>query len=156
MAGPDTREKVMADELTFNVDRTKWVLRLLGCIAFVVAGYLLREETLFGWACMIFFGLLIPLYLVTILLPDSRCLRLDSEGFEMGSFFKRKRTKWTDVRNFELDKIGGFIVGGAKVIRIVNAQHILTMEDTIDDSYNVSLTEILSTLNESRKRYGPR
>jgi len=155
----------MADELTFHASRGKAALILLGAIAFVVIGYFMRlEKPFIGWACMIFFGLGIPVGLIMLFSPNSTYLRLDKEGFEMGSFVKKSRTKWTDVAGFELASIRG-----AKMIAIIYAPHyegqkigravaenLSGMEGAIGNSYDASLAEVLKSLNEWRARYGTR
>jgi len=155
----------MADELTFHASRGKAALILLGAIAFVVIGYFMRlEKPFIGWACMIFFGLGIPVGLIMLFSPNSTYLRLDQEGFEMGSFVKKSRTKWTDVAGFELASIRG-----AKMIAIIYAPHyegqkigravaenLSGMEGAIGNSYDASLAEVLKSLNEWRARYGTR
>ena len=155
----------MADELTFHASRGKAALILLGAIVFVAIGYFMRaEEPFMGWACMIFFGLGIPVGLIMLFSPNSTYLRLDPEGFEMGSFVKKTRMKWTDVAGFELASIRG-----AKMIAIVYAPHyegqkigravaenLSGMEGAIPNSYNAPLAEVLKTLNEWRARYGTR
>ena len=155
----------MADELTYHASRGKAALILLASIAFVAIGYFIRvEKPFYGWACMIFFGLGIPVGLIMLFSPNSTYLRLDAEGFEMGSFVKKTRIKWTDVAGFELASIRG-----AKMIEIVYAPHyegqqmgravadnISGMEGAIPNSYNAPLDELLKTLNEWRTRYGTR
>ena len=85
----------MADERTFTATRSKAVFLVLGCIAFVVGGYFIRaEKPLIAWACMIFFGLGIPLGFAQLFWPNSSYLRLDAEGFEIGSLVGKKRVKW--------------------------------------------------------------
>jgi hypothetical protein len=152
MVETETREKVVADEFTFYVGRTKHMYRLLGCIGFVGVGYLIRDETLYGWASIIFFGLLIPIYLVSILLPKSKYLRLDAEGFEVNSFFGKKRTKWIDVQRFDFER--SFIIGEVKSIRILKAPHLHETEDTVDNIYDASLTEVMDALKRWCERYG--
>ena len=153
----------MIDELTFHGSRGKAALILLGAIIFVVIGYFMRvDEPFMGWACMIFFGLGIPIGLMMLFSPNSTYLRLDRDGFEMGSFVKKTRTRWTDVADFELASIRG-----AKMIAIVYAPHyegqkigravaenLSGMEGAIGNSYNVPLAELLKTLNAWRARYG--
>ena len=156
----------MADELTFTASRKKAALILLASVAFVVIGYFMRlEKPFMGWACMIFFGLGIPVSLMLLFSPNSTYLRLDAEGFEMGSFTKKKsRTKWTDVAGFELASIRG-----AKMIAIIYAPHyegqkvgraiaenLSGMEGAIPNNYNAPLDELLKTLNEWQARYGRR
>jgi hypothetical protein len=155
----------MADELTFHASRWKAALILVGAIVFVVIGYFMRvDEPFMGWACMVFFGLGIPVGLIMLLAPNSTYLRLDPEGFEIGSFAKTSRTQWTDVAGFELASIRG-----AKMIAIVYAPHyegqkigravaenLSGMEGAISNSYNAPLAEVLKALNEWRARYGTR
>ena len=155
----------MAESLTYHASRWKAVWLLLGSAAFVAIGYFLRAEQPFiAWACMIFFGLGIPVGLIMLFSPNSTYLRLDPEGFEMGSFVKKTRMKWTDVAGFELASIRG-----AKMIAIVYAPHyegqkigravaenLSGMEGAIPNSYNAPLAEVLKTLNEWRARYGTR
>ena len=113
---------------------------------------------------MIFFGLGVPISLFMLLSPNSMYLRLDAEGFEMGSFVKKTRIKWTDVEGFALGSIHG-----AKMIAIIYAPHyneqkagraiastLSGMEGAIANSYNAPLDEILKTLTEWRARYGQR
>jgi len=95
---------------------------------------------------------------------SSTYLRLDTDGFEMGSFVKKTRIKWTDVAGFELAAIRG-----AKMIAIIYAPHyegqkmgravaenLSGMEGAIPNSYNAPLDEVLKTLNEWQARYGTR
>jgi hypothetical protein len=155
----------MADELTYHASRSKAGLILLASVAFVVMGYFMRVEKPFvGWACMIFFGLGIPVGLMLLFSPNSTYLRLDQEGFEMGSFAQKTRIKWTDVAGFELASIRG-----AKMIAIIYAPHyegqktgravaenLSGMEGAIANSYDAPLAEVLKTLNEWQARYGRR
>lgn len=155
----------MTEPLNFRASRMKALWLLLGAVAFVVIGFFLRAEKPFiAWACIIFFGLGIPLSLVMMFSPNSMYLRLDEEGFEMGSFFKKYRVKWTDVAGFELASIRG-----AKMIAIIYAPHyegqqigravasgLSGMEGAISNSYNAPLNEVLETLNTWQARYGRR
>jgi hypothetical protein len=155
----------MADELTYHASRSKAALILLASVAFVVMGYFMRVEKPFvGWACMIFFGLGIPVGLMLLFSPNSTYLRLDQEGFEMGSFAQKTRIKWTDVAGFELASIRG-----AKMIAIIYAPHyegqktgravaenLSGMEGAIANSYDAPLAEVLKTLNEWQARYAHR
>jgi hypothetical protein len=79
-----------------HASRSKAAFVLLASIAFVAIGYFMRlEKPFIGWACMIFFGLGIPVGLIDAVLAELTYLRLDTEGFEMGSFVKKTRIKWT-------------------------------------------------------------
>lgn len=152
MVETDSRERVFPGEFTFYVGQTRYVYRLFGCIGFVGVGYLIRDETLYGWASMIFFGLLIPVYLASIFLPKSTYLRLDPEGFEIASFFGKKRTKWIDVQDFGFEK--SFIIGAVKWIRILKAPHLHEAEGRIENIYDAPLMEIMDALKRWHERYG--
>lgn len=155
----------MAESLIIRASRMKAVWLLLASVAFVAIGFLLRAEKPFiAWACIIFFGLGIPLSLVMMFSPNSMYLRLDEEALEMGSFFKKTRIKWTDVAGFELGSIRG-----ARMIAIVYAPHyegqsigravaenLSGMQGAIANNYEAPLDELLQTLNEWQQRYGRR
>ena len=79
---------------------------MLGSTAFVALGVWLRHEQPFiGWSCILFFSLGIPAATFMLLMPNAIYLRLDKEGFEMGSPFKKARIRWSDVAGFELGNI---------------------------------------------------
>lgn len=155
----------MTEPLNFRASRMKAFWLLLAAVAFVTIGFFMRaEKPLIAWACILFFGLGIPLSLVMMFSPNSMYLRLDEEGFEMGSFFKKNRVKWTDVAGFELASIRG-----ARMIAIIYAPHyegqqigraiaenLSGMEGAIPNNYNAPLDELLPTLNEWQQRYGRR
>lgn len=155
----------MTDQLTYHASRKKAAFVLLASLAFVAIGYFIRvDQPLIGWACMIFFGLGMPVGLIMLFSPNSMYLRLDPDGFEMGSFVKKTRVKWTDVAGFEPASIRG-----ARMIAIVYAPHyegqkmgravaenLSGMEGAIANSYDAPLDELLETLKEWRTRYGTR
>jgi hypothetical protein len=155
----------MADELTFTATRSKAVFLVLGCLVFVVGGYFIRaEKPVIAWACMIFFGLGLPLCSVQLFWPNSSYLRLDAAGFEIGSLLGKKRVKWTDVAGFQIGSIRGAKMiqiiyspqyQGQKVGRAV-AESLGGMEGAIANNYNAPLDELLKTLNEWQTRYGTR
>jgi hypothetical protein len=155
----------MSESVTYRASRKKALFLLLASLAFVAIGYLMRAEQPFiAWAAMIFFGLGIALSLVMLFSPSAMYLRLDPDGFEMGSFIKKTRIKWTDVAGFELAAIRG-----AKMIEIVYAphyqgqqmgravaSHLADMEGAIANNYEVPLAELLATLNTWHARYARR
>jgi hypothetical protein len=131
----------MSESLTFRASRAKGLLVLVLSWCFVALG--------------------IPVGLFMIFSPNAMYLRLDQEGFEMGSLIRKLRIKWTDVRGFEMRRIHH-----NRMIAIIYAPHyneqkigravastISGMEGGIANNYNASLDEILKTLNEWRARY---
>lgn len=100
-------------ERYFYASRTKALLLLVGSIAFVTIGWLMKEQKPFiGWLCVVFFGLGIPVTLI-MLLPGVIYLRLDQDGIEMSSIGRKNKIRWQDVESF---KIGS--IRGAKLIAI--------------------------------------
>jgi hypothetical protein len=80
--------------------RTKWVLILAGCLVFAVGGFLMiRDQQTAGWYVFVFFGLG-AIVAVVVMLPSAASLKLDREGFEVTSLFRRHRTKWKDASEF--------------------------------------------------------
>jgi hypothetical protein len=131
----------MSESLTFRASRAKGLLVLVLSWCFVALG--------------------IPVGLFMIFSPNAMYLRLDQEGFEMGSLIRKLRIKWTDVRGFEMRRIHH-----NRMIAIIYAPHyneqkigravastISGMEGGIANNYNASLDEIPKTLNEWRARY---
>jgi hypothetical protein len=156
----------MAEQLTFRTSRSKGFLVLVLSWCFVALGFWLvsEGERLFGWLFVGFFGLGIPASLTMMFSPNAMYLRLDPEGFEMGSFIKKVRVRWTDVRGFEMRSLYH-----NKMIAIIYAPHyseqkigravaatLSGMQGGIANHYDAPLDEILRTLNEWRVRYGGR
>jgi len=119
------------------------------------------ERPVLGWLCAGLFALGIPASLI-MLFTNSVYLKLDREGFEMGSPLKKSRTSWRDVESFELAAIGG-----AKMIAIhyregYDQQRIARtiaaaaggIQGAVANNYSASLPELLQTLREWHSRYG--
>src|SRR4051812_18626261 len=86
--------------VTLYPSRRKWLLVLAGSLAFAVGGFwMIRDQQAAGWYVLIFFGLCAIVALV-IMLPGAASLKLDREGFEVVNLFRRHRTKWKDVGDF--------------------------------------------------------
>lgn len=148
-------------DLTFTASRKKAVLFLFGSLCFVALGvWMAPEKPLLGWSCVAFFGLGVPTSLV-MLLPGAMYLKLDAEGFELGSFFRKHRTKWTDIERFEVRTIHT-----TKIITVVFSRtyqkqklaraissSLAGAEGGIPNSYNASLNEIVTALNDWKARF---
>jgi hypothetical protein len=151
----------MSESHTFRASKKKAFLLLLGSLTFVALGVLmLSEKPLVGWLCIGFFGLGIPASLF-MMLPNAMFLRLDREGFEMGSIFGGQKILWVEVNGFQISSIRG-----AKMIEILYnenytqqkvgravASAMSGMEGAIANNYNASLDELLSTLRSWKERY---
>jgi hypothetical protein len=151
----------MNESHTFRASKKKALLLLLGSLVFVALGVLMSEEKpLIGWLCAGFFGLGIPASLF-MMLPNAMFLRLDREGFEMGSMFGSQKVLWAEVNGFQISSIRG-----AKMIEILYnenytrqkvgravASAMSGMEGAIANNYNASLDEVLNTLRSWKERY---
>jgi hypothetical protein len=157
-----TDQQNMGNTLTFVASRGKALLLLLGSICFVAAGiWMAPERPVLGWVTIAFFGLGIPVSLL-MFLPNSTYLRLDEEGFEVGSFLRSQKYRWTDVADFRIGSIHS-----AKMIAIIFhpeykqqqlgrtvAATLSGMEAAIPNQYNATLEQILEALTTWRQRYG--
>jgi hypothetical protein len=151
----------MNDLRVFPASRWKALALLLGSIAFVVLGvWMASERPVIGWLCAGFFALGIPASMA-MFVPNTIYLKLDPDGFEMGTPFRKHRTLWRDVEGFELAA-----VKGAKMIAIIyregyEQQALLRkasaamagIEGGIPNSYAASLPEILAALEQWHARY---
>src|SRR5262245_26436258 len=97
----------MSEELTFRASRSKGLFVVIASWCFVGLGFWLttQGERAWGWITAGFFVLGIPVGLIMLFSPNALYLRLDSEGFEMGSFIRKVRIKWADVEGFEMRRM---------------------------------------------------
>lgn len=151
----------MQDFLHFPASKKKAVLILLGSLVFIALGVWLKPaQPLLGWACIIFFSLGIPAALV-MAFSKKIYLRLDAQGFEMGSLVKTVRVAWTEVDGFQMVSLKG-----AKMIAIHYngmyqdqralrraARALSNIEGAIANSYSAPLPVILQHLQAWHARY---
>jgi hypothetical protein len=151
----------MDQTMRFPASKKKAAVLLAGSICFVLLGYWVRDESPFaGWACMLFFGLGIPVSLF-MAFSKKMYLLLDSQGFEIASPVTTARIGWQDVVGFDLVS-----VSGAKMIAIhyregYEKQRLLRsatsavsgLEGAIGNAYAASLPEILHSLRDWHRRF---
>jgi hypothetical protein len=89
-------------------------------------------------------------------------LRLDSEGFDFVRGSRHNRTRWRDVKSFQLGKMSGNKMIGIhyspeytekQAARSV-AESLAGVEGAIADQYAMPIDELFRTLEAYRKRYG--
>ena len=151
----------MNDSHTFRASKKKAFLLLLGSLTFVAVGiWISAEKPLLGWICAGFFGLGIPASLF-MMLPNAMFLRLDPEGFEMGSVFGAKKILWSEVNGFRISSIRGVQLieivfnenyARQKIGRAV-ASTVSGMEGGIPNNYDAPLEEVLAALNSWKERF---
>jgi len=152
----------MQDSLHFSASKKKAAFLLLGSLAFVAFGAWLRvQEPVIGWACMIFFGLGIPVALI-MAFSKRIYLLLDPEGFEMGSPVKTFRIAWTEVDGFEMVSLNGTKMIAIHYNETYQAQRALRgavravsgLEGAIANSYTAPLPTVLQHLQSWHARFG--
>lgn len=109
----------------------------------------------------VFFGLGIP---ASLIMAFSRkiYLRLDAQGFEMGSPVKTVRVAWTDVNGFEMVSMNGTNLIAIHYNETYEAQRALRgavhaisgLEGAIANSYTEPLTTVLQSLQSWHARFG--
>ena len=149
--------------ITFRASRLKGGLLLLGASAFVALGLLMRHEhALMGWLSVGFFGLGIPVAILMLVRPGLLYLRLDPNGFEMGSPIKKYRVRWQDVEGFELGSISGTKLIAIHYRETYLEQRLLRgvagsltgMEAAIPNNYDAPQAVVLEALREFHARHG--
>lgn len=140
--------------------RRKWLLVLGGGLAFVAGGlWVMHDHSLLGWQAIVFFGIA-ALVGAIMLLPGAGGLRLDSDGFEMTSLFRRHRSRWTEVSEFEvvrvppsLQKMVVFDDARTKDSALAKANRSLTGRTSgLPDSYGLRHEDLAAIMNEWRAR----
>jgi hypothetical protein len=140
--------------------RRKWLLVLGGCLVFVAAGLWMRHDVpVWGWLAVAFFGVG-ALIAVLMLLPGAGGLRLDADGFEMTSLFRRHRSRWTEVSEFEvvrlppsLQKMVVFDDARTKDSALAKANRSLAgRTGGLPDNYSLSYEDLAAIMNAWRAR----
>ena len=140
--------------------RRKWLFVLGGGVAFVAAGlWVMHDEPAWGWLAVGFFAV-VALVGALMLLPGAGGLRLDSDGFEMTSLFRRHRSRWTEVSEFEvvrlppsLQKMVVFDDVRTKDSALAKVSRSLAgRTGGLPDSYSLSHEDLAAIMNEWRAR----
>jgi len=140
--------------------RRKWLLVLGGSLAFVAIGlWVMHDVPTWGWLAVGFFGIA-ALVAAIMLLPGAGDLRLDSDGFEMTSLFRRYRSRWTEVSEFEvvrlppsLRKMVVFDDARTKDSALAEVNSSLAgRTGGLPDNYSLSYEELAAIMNEWRAR----
>ncbi len=140
--------------------RRKWLLVLGGCLVFVAAGlWVVHDHPLSGWLGVGFFGVG-ALVAAVMLLPGAGGLRLDSDGFEMTSLFRRHRSRWSEVGEFEVARVPPsrqkmVVFDDARTehgaLAKVNRK-LVGRTGGLSDNYGLSHEDLAAVMNEWRAR----
>ncbi len=149
-------------DLLLKPSRPRGFGYLVMCAAFSAGGAAMGSSGIgAGWYVAAVFGVGVLVFL-TMLLPGSSFLRLDSKGFVIRSLYRQTRYSWADVAEFGVAAVGvrrmvvfNFAPGYAGERRGRRLSKGLSgWEAALPDSYGVKLARLSAVMNEYRKRYG--
>ena len=158
----------MDGERVLRPSRRTWLLVLVISLAFVAVGLLAlfgprpaeQEDVWVMWLCVGFFGLVAGVSVLQ-LLPQTSCLRLDTEGFTIRSLFREQTYRWDDVDTFGATRIGPNKMVGfnfaphfrrAERLRGVSAA-LAGFEGALPDTYGMKAEELAHLMNEYKYRH---
>ncbi len=138
----------------------KWVTVLLVCVLFDAGGlWMVAQAAPWGWFVLIVFAFF-TITAAAMLLPGAASLRLDRDGFETTTLFRRGRTPWRDASGFEavtvppaMEKLVAYDnvnVAGHTVARINVA--IAGRNAALPDNYGLSADNLAAVMAQWRER----
>src|SRR5215469_798043 len=140
--------------------KSKYLLFLLVCAAFTVAGVLMvRGGDAMGWLAILCFGFGVIVFCV-LLLPGSAYLKLDGAGFTFCSLFRSHTLRWYEIASFGTARIGRrklvgfnfsqFHRGQGRMRKISSA--ISGYEAALPDTYGMKTEDLAALMNDWRQR----
>lgn len=116
-------------ELIFYSSKLKFLGLLLLVIVFVVVGiWIGRTGEWFGYVVAAFFGLGIPIFILAMF-PNASYLKIQEDGFEFASLYRRSFVKWADIAEFGLlTQSKGFLT----VNKMVGWDYVEHFEESIN------------------------
>jgi hypothetical protein len=146
--------------VTLYPSRRKWLLVLAGGLLFTVGGVLMvRSGDQIGWFPLIFFAL-VAVVATAAMLPGAGALRLDREGFEVTTLFRRHRSRWQDTTGFMAARIPPApqrwvvfddLTQSAKRLAKINVE-IIGRNGALPDTYGLSPDDLASVMAQWRER----
>jgi hypothetical protein len=98
---PDAIVAKFPGPVTLFPSRVRWFGILLVSMVLAAGGiHMIADRSYFGWLVAGFFGLC-TIVAAAMLLPGAGALKLDRDGFEVTSLYRRHRTRWPDATGFE-------------------------------------------------------
>lgn len=152
----------------------RWILLLLGSAAFISIGVIALikgDSAAWVWVCIIFFGLGIPISILS-LLPNANYLLLTPEGFTMKSLFRSMFYKWFDVKGFSVNQLPNISViamwlgigkmitfdfndtyTGQQTARSI-ARGVTGYDAALESGYGMKLDDLCNLMNQWKGKYG--
>lgn len=139
--------------------KIKSLLLFVVNLLFVAMGiFLINKGERFGWAICIFFGLGTIVSIIN-LLPQASYLKLDEEGFETCSMFRKNKYNWKDVVGFGVGRISTnkMVVfnfskefKGSRKIRKVSSS-MTGFEGALHDTFGWKAEELAELMNTYKR-----
>lgn len=141
--------------------RTKLLLLLAVCLAFVAAGLMMvRYGETMGYVCSALFAVGGLVFAVN-LHPSAAYLRLEATGFTFCSLFRARSVLWRDIQNFGVWKNRGNRMvtwnwvasysGGGRARSLSRA--VSGSDAALPDTYGLKAAELADVMNTLRNRY---
>ena len=135
-------------------------LLALSSAFFALGIHLVRENPIIGWLTIVFFGLGVVVFAISVV-PGSSFLQLRDEGLTLRSLYRTWHVSWLDTSEFFVARVGGrqmvcwnyspsFV--GQRLGRAMS-RGIAGVEAGLPDTYGRSATELAQLLNEWHMRY---
>jgi len=148
-------------EKTLYPSKLKGILLLLMIALFVAVGiWMINSGESKGWFVAIGFGLGF-LILAVNLLPQASYLKLDKEGFEFSSLFRKHKYYWTEVNHFSAGSIANNKMvmfdfseayNKAKKSRKV-ATALSGSEAALHDTFGMKAQDLADLMNEYKQAF---
>jgi len=142
-------------------NKFKSILWLLVTLVFTVGGiFMILDGENMGWLVVSFFGLGIPVFILN-LLPKAAYLKLDTDGFETCTMFKKTRYRWEDVHSFTTGRIHSNKMvmynfsekfQKQKTMRKISSG-LAGSEAALQDTYGLKATELAALMNDYKQKY---
>jgi hypothetical protein len=143
----------------FKASRWKSLLIGVGSALLALGSFMMTSaEPIVGWTGVVLFGIF-ALAGLAACVHGGASLVLDEDGFQMNGLFGPKRERWFDIDSIGLVKVRGtqliglnYKIGDPRRSQVSRA--MTGMDRAIGGSaYNVSTTDLCSTLEQWHARY---
>lgn len=152
-----------ASELRFGPSRGKAIFLLVLALVFGPLGVLMASEKPLQGGLLLAFAVAILATSIALMLPSLTYLKLDAEGFELGSMGRKQRTRWIDIRDLRLVEVkanrmigfdyteayGRNATGRALSSMVAGVEGALPCHFAVDDE------ELLRIMGEWHARHAP-
>lgn len=141
--------------VTLSVSKPKWLLMLVGSCLGTALGYwsITFKGGWSAWLFTLFLGLVVVVSAVQ-LIPGASYLKLDKNGYEVRTLFRRARLSWSEVSDFKALRVGLLKL---VLFRYSSAGKIYRLKidgrnATLTDTYGFAADELAQLMNEWHSR----